>query len=307
MAKQQRTQTAAPTAAPAQEQPNEDQALDQANLEEGTSDANESGNEPAGDGTANGDSAGIEGQEEGQEDAGTGSDSESSDDDLGEGSDQGPDAEAAQLEAALAAAATASQQPQESVNDAPEVVEPVAPVAQEGSDTPDEAPVAAPSERAPSVSVQRNTPVFANVKEQQAEIKFQLIIDRLTAFGKAMAPNAAISETDGKAQQLALWKVINQVLNLEGAEFIRGFALLLDFIAEYRTAHFSEKYAYRWFGPMAMSAGDKRNFNRLLNLFIATADRATRRLGLEQVGLEASIAGIRDTGIQQRIAEFYQI
>jgi hypothetical protein len=307
MAKQQRTQ-AAPAAAPApvQEQPKEELALDQANLEEGKTDENESGNESAGADAPARDGAGDEASETGEADTGTGSDSESSNEDLGEGEGQDPDgtdADAKQLAAALAAA-VAAPQPTLQVNDAPEVVEPVAP---EGSDIPDTAPVAAPTERAPSVSVLKPVPVRVDVKLQQAEIKFQLIVDRLTAFSTAMAPNAAINETDGKAQQLALWKVIEQVLKLEGPEFIKGFAMLLDFIAEHRTTHFSEKYAYRFFGPLALSAGDKRNFNRLLNLFIATADRATRRMGLEQVGLQASLAGIRDSGIQQRVTEFYQI
>jgi hypothetical protein len=306
MAKQQKTQ-AAPQQAP-KDPALEQEQLDQANLEEGATDENESGNESAGVDAPTGDSTGGEGSEEGEADAGAGSDSESSDTSLEQGTGEAADtSEADQLAAALAAAASASQQPPVPVNDAPAPVEPVAPVEPEGSDIPDAEPVAAPSERAPSVSVQRNVPVSVNVKEQQASIKFQLIIDRLSEFAKAMAPNAPINETDGKAQQLALWKVIDQVLKLEGAEFIRGFSLLLDFIAEHRTAHFSEKYAYRFFGPLNLSAGDKRNFNRLLNLFIATADRATRRMGLEQVGLEASVAGIRDTAVQQRIVEFYQI
>lgn len=310
MAKQQRTQ-AAPAAAPApvQEQPKEELALDQANLEEGKTDENESGNESAGSDAPARDGAGDEVSETGEADAGAGSDSESSNEDLGEGEGESPDgsdSEVDQLAAALAAAASAPQSTLQ-VNDTPEVVEPVAPVDAEGSDIPDTAPVAAPTERAPSVSVLKPVPVKVDVKLQQAEIKFQLIVDRLTAFSIAMAPNAAINETDGKAQQLALWKVIEQVLKLEGAEFIKGFAMLLDFIAAHRTTHFSEKYAYRFFGPLALSAGDKRNFNRLLNLFIATADRATRRMGLEQVGLQASLAGIRDSGIQQRVTEFYQI
>lgn len=282
----------------------EEQVIDPA-LEQGESDAADATDEGAGSTSENGDSTQLEqGSQEGEADAGAGSDSESSDDDLGEESDEGPDAETAQLEAALAAAASATQQPSAPVNDTPEVVEPVAPV---GSDIPESDPVAAPTERAPSVSVLKPVPVKVDVKAQQAEIKFQLILDRLNDFAAKMAPNAAISETDGKAQQLALWRVIMQVLELEGAEFIKGFGLLLDFFAAHRDKHFSDKYIYRFFGPLAMSAGEKRNFNRLLNLFVATADKATRRLGLEQVDLQASLSGIRNTDIQQRVTEFYQI
>jgi hypothetical protein len=288
-----------------QEQPNEDLALDQANLEEGTTDANDSGNESPSGVAADGDSEGNAATEEGQEDGAGGPDTDASDDGVGEDdADQsGFDPEAEQLAAALAAA-VAPQQPAVPVNDVP-VVAPVveAPV----SDAPAEAPVAAPTTRTASVSLAQ-APITARVAPvNQAEIKFQLIIDRLQEYATLMAPNAAASAAVGKAQQLNLWRVIDQVLKLEGPEFYKGYSLLLDFVAEYRTAHFSDKYLYRNFGELALSTGDRKNFNRLLHLIVATCDRATRQLGLSQVDLPSTVAGIRDTAVQQRLTEFYQI
>lgn len=309
MAKRNQTTKPAPSAAPA-EQSQEEQAVDQANLDqEGDDHADESGNESAGTAPAAGDGTGDEASEEGEADTGAGSDSESSDEGVGKVDEEDTlaDEEREQLAAALAAvtAPTAATTVAPVVNDIPAPAVLVAPVV---ADIPEAAPVAAPAERAASVSLpQTPIPVRVDVKTQQADIKLQLIQDRLTEYAAAMAPNAAISVADGKVQQLNLWKVIDQVLKLEGPEFIRAYSMLLDFVAEYRTAHFSDKYVYRFFGEVALSAEAKKNFNRLLHLLVATSDRATRRLGLDQVDLPRTLAGIRDTAIQQRIAEFYQI
>lgn len=213
--------------------------------------------------------------------------------------------EAEQLATALAAAVTASQKPAVPVNDIPETR---VPGVFQGSDIPDEAPVVTPTSKVPSVSLPIvNIPVRVDVKSQQANIQFQLIIDRLQDYATTMAPNAAVSAANGKAQQLNLWRVIQQVLKLEGSDFIKGYTLLLDFVAKHRNAHFSDRYIYRFFGDMAVSAIDRKNFNRLLNLMVATCDRATRRLGLEQVDLIRTLSEIRDSAVQQRITEFYQI
>ena len=301
-----RNQTTKTAVAAAQEPTKEEVALDQANLEEGKTDENESGNESAGADAPERDGAGDETSETGQEDTGAGSDSESSNEDLGEGEGQdldGADADAKQLATALAAAVTPTPTPV--VNDIPAPAITIAPVV---NDLPEAAPVAAPVARQASVSLtQTPITVRTDVKAQQAGIKFQLIADRLQQYAELMAPNAAVSARDCIDQQINLWRVIDQTLKLEGAEFIQGYSILLDFVAAHRTAHFSEKYLYRRFGELPLSTADRRNFNRLLNLLVATCDRATRRLGLQQVDLQASLAGIRDTGIQQRVTEFYQI
>lgn len=294
---------------PVQEPTKAEVALDQAALEEGKTDENEQGNESAGSDAPAGDSTGVETTETGEADAGTGSDAEPSDEYVGDvAGEEEPatDPEVGALSAALASAVAASQQPAVSVNDVPQAV--VVAAAHVVSDAPAFELQATPPTRAPSVTLtQTPLTVRTDVKAQQAGIKFQLIQDRLTEYAALMAPNAAITTTDGKAQQLNLWKVIKQTLELEGSEFLQGYSMLLDFVAQYRAKHFSDKYIYRFFGELTLSAGDKKNFNRLLHLFVATCDRATRRMGLEQVDLSRTLSGIRDTAVQQRIAEFYQI
>ncbi|MNL90183.1 hypothetical protein D3C87_2210500 [compost metagenome] len=64
---------------------------------------------------------------------------------------------------------------------------------------------------------------------------------------------------------------------------------------------------YRYFAEMSMNSTARRNFDRMLNLLCATCDPATRRMGLQQVDLAATLAGFRDGAIQQRVTEFYSL
>lgn len=301
------------------EQNGNDQELDQQDGEheelqesgaESTDESTDSSGESGSDEPGDTDSEAVE------EDAGAGSESQSSDDEVGDqpadeeqASDTDPEAE--QLAAALAAATASSQQPALPLNDAA----PDAPVsalaavvaAAAVSDIPAEAPVAAPTARATSVTTTKPVPVKVDVKTQQADLKLQLIVDRLQQYAEKMATNKLLTVAVGKEQQQSLWAAIQQTLKLEGPEFIRAYGVLLDFFAEHRTTIFSDKYIYRNFAEAAISTNEKKVFNRMLNLLVATCDKATRRLGLEQVDLEKTLADIRDTGIQQRVAEFYQI
>lgn len=262
----------------------------------------------------------------------TGGENSAGEQDLASGADQ----DAAQLEAALAQAAAASQgavevaeedagvdeegdlDPDESgegedsdgteveINDSPET----AVVEQEDrasvADAPVDAVVATLSARAPSVTL-NPVAVKVDVKTQQENIKFQLIIDRLQDYADKMAPNKAPGAAEGKAQQLSLWKTILMVLQLEGTEFVKAYGTLLAFVNEHRNGALNERYYYRWFPELAISAADRRNFDRMLNLMVATCDPATRRLGLQQVDLVSSVAGFRDGAIQQRVTEFYSL
>lgn len=304
------------------EQNGNDQQLDQAGerdeeLQESSANPNDQGSDQSDQ--SSGDESGDSDSQEGEADAGTGSESESSDDEVGdESADRHPasdtDPEAEQLAAALAAATAQASQPPVPVNDtgaalevaalAAAVAAPVEPVV---SDVPEQAPEAAPATRAPSVTASKPVPVKVDVAAQQAEIKLQNIRDRLTGYAEAMAPNKVLTATVGKDQQKSLWEAIQQTLRLEGAEFIKAYGELLDFFAKHRTTLFNDRYIYRFFAEAPLSSADRKNFSRLLNLLVATSDKATRRLGLEQVDLNRTLTDIRDTAIQQRIAEFYQI
>ena len=231
------------------------------------------------------DDAGGEGGD--SDDDGAGGDDSEGDDDAGEAADEpGDDAQ---------------------INDAPAQSEaPVQGNAASVADAPNDTPVAAPHARIPSVTL-NPIPTKVDIKVQQDNLKLTIIASQLQDYATNMHPSKAMNAVDGKANQTALWCTIEMILKLEGPEFIKGFTMLLDWFSENRQGALNERYIYRYFADLTIPTNDRKNFNRILNLLVATADPATRRLGLEQADLTATLSGFRDGAIQQRVTEFYSL
>jgi hypothetical protein len=193
------------------------------------------------------------------------------------------------------------------INDAPAATEaPVQGNAASVADAPNDTPVAAPHARIPSVTL-NPIPTKVDIKVQQDNLKLTIIASQLQDYATNMHPSKAMNAVDGKANQTALWRTIEMILKLEGPEFIKGFTMLLDWFSENRQGALNERYIYRYFADLTIPNNDRKNFNRILNLLVATADPATRRLGLEQADLTATLSGFRDGAIQQRVTEFYSL
>ena len=94
--------------------------------------------------------------------------------------------------------------------------------------------------------------------------------------------------------------------NAETRRRLHEVNLLLDFIAAHRQTLFAEIRAFRSMDIVRLPANERKNFERLLNLFIGTAVRETRALALKQVDLARTVEGL-DAGAQQRVIEFYSI
>ncbi len=193
------------------------------------------------------------------------------------------------------------------INDAPAQSEaPVQGNAASVADAPNDTPVAAPHARIPSVTL-NPIPTKVDIKVQQDNLKLTIIASQLQDYATNMHPSKAMNAVDGKANQTALWRTIEMILKLEGPEFIKGYTMLLDWFSENRQGALNERYIYRYFADLTIPTNDRKNFNRILNLLVATADPATRRLGLEQADLTATLSGFRDGAIQQRVTEFYSL
>lgn len=260
------------------------------NAGEGGTDIVETGGE--GQGESGGDSEGTEGAGD---------------------SEQSQDAEALAALAAL----TAGQQDQGDasdegdgtpINDAPAVADaPAQGDLPAVADAPNDTPVAIQHARTPSVTLTPVAVTKAELKVQQNSLALTILANQLADYAKAMHPSQPMNATIGKTQQTILWRTIDAILKLEGPEFIKGYSMLLNFVNENRNGALNDRYIYRYFAELTIPNNDRKNFNRMLNLLSATADPATRRLGLEQADLAASLAGFRDGAIQQRVTEFYSL
>ena len=176
---------------------------------------------------------------------------------------------------------------------APATVAPEAPAADEESGEPE-----MPEENV----LVKPTPVTFN----QANMSREIIENNLADYAKTMAPNVPTSAETAATKQLMLYRTIQIVLRSTGADFTQNLNLLLDFIAAHRQTLFAEIRAFRSMDIVRLPANERKNFERLLNLFIGTAVRETRALALKQVDLTRTVEGL-DAGAQQRVIEFYSI
>ena len=176
---------------------------------------------------------------------------------------------------------------------APATTAPEAPAADEESGEPE-----MPEENV----LVKPTPVTFN----QANMSREIIENNLADYAKTMAPNVPTSAETAATKQLMLYRTIQIVLRSTGGDFTQNLNLLLDFIAAHRQTLFAEIRAFRSMDIVRLPANERKNFERLLNLFIGTAVRETRALALKQVDLTRTVEGL-DAGAQQRVIEFYSI
>lgn len=176
---------------------------------------------------------------------------------------------------------------------APATAAPEAPAADEESGEPE-----MPEENV----LVKPTPVTFN----QATMSREIIENNLADYAKTMAPNVPTSAETAATKQLMLYRTIQIVLRSTGGDFTQNLNLLLDFIAAHRQTLFAEIRAFRSMDIVRLPANERKNFERLLNLFIGTAVRETRALALKQVDLTRTVEGL-DADAQQRVIEFYSI
>lgn len=172
------------------------------------------------------------------------------------------------------------------------------------------APTPAPQESVESgepempdeVVLVKHTPVIP----KQADMSREIIENNLASYAKTMAPNVPVSAEQAATKQLSLYRTFQIVLRSTGGDFFKNMDLLLGFIAANRTTLFTEARAFRSMDQVRLPANERKNFERLLNLFIGTAARDTRVLALKQVDLTRSLVGL-DADTQQRVTEYYSI
>ena len=140
-----------------------------------------------------------------------------------------------------------------------------------------------------------------------ARINFETHQQRLQDYIDKMAPGKPVSTQDGIAAQMGLWNLIKLMLTRESNEFVLHYGYLLNTIREHRRGVFSERHLYRFFEHLKMSAEDRTNFTRLLNLMVTTCDPSMRQLAMRQVDLRTALSGLRSESQRQRVAAFYEL
>lgn len=134
-----------------------------------------------------------------------------------------------------------------------------------------------------------------------------ILQQNLDQYIEAMAPGKPHADEQGPMFQVLLYRTIQNVLAREGKDFTEGMDYLLQRIQENRDGVFNEKYVFRYMENIKLGQIERKTFERLLNLFITTADPATRTVTVKHVDIPTTVKNIPDGRVQQRLYEYYGV
>ncbi len=134
-----------------------------------------------------------------------------------------------------------------------------------------------------------------------------LLQQELAEYIEAMRPGREVSANDGMLMQVKLNALIKSVLRQEGEEFISQMKYLLAAFEEHRGGVFGERYVFRFVDTVPLSRGDRTALERLVNLFMVTADAKSRQDALKHVDLAKVAETLQDGKMQERLFQFYSM
>lgn len=193
------------------------------------------------------------------------------------------------------------------------------PVTSETTEVPEEEVEKPQAEEAPVAETEtpkENTPTKAPAVTKmvsggnEKELALEVIQQNLEDYITMMAPGRSHRGTEGPIQQVKLYRTVQMVLRQKGSTFHRAFGYLLDFVNQHRKGAFNELYIYRYFDSRQMKtslpAGERKKFERILNLLITTCNPKTRSKTMEQVDIDATMESFRGPEMHQRVLGFYK-
>lgn len=131
------------------------------------------------------------------------------------------------------------------------------------------------------------------------------LVERLEIYAEKMQPGLPVDARDGATNQRNLWTAIKWALERPADEFTLLYTELLMFVHVHRDSIFSERYIYRFFDHLSLGNGDRRNFERILNLVISTSNPATRRLVVQQLDIRQIMRDMRNEQLTEKVAAYY--
>jgi hypothetical protein len=133
------------------------------------------------------------------------------------------------------------------------------------------------------------------------------LVDRLDDYVSAMGPGMPVDPRQGGSRQAALWNLIKGVLRAKPEEFTLQYSELLAVIHRHRTTVFSERYAFRFFNELKLASTERVNFERVLNVLLATCNPQTRRVAFRQVDIKNSLRSMNDEALIERVLAYYML
>jgi len=148
--------------------------------------------------------------------------------------------------------------------------------------------------------------LFSKLKEtgnQAAITNVQHIFDYVSMMG----PKATMPTDTGARNQVQLFISLRNIVEYSEDQFALAFATVLALFDEYKDGVFNERYVFRFMDSVALSAADRKCFERLLNLIKIAAPTTGRKESMKQVSFSKTLEfGYTEVG-KQRIMNFFNV
>jgi hypothetical protein len=163
---------------------------------------------------------------------------------------------------------------------------------------PTEAPTPAPTQAPKIAVVEAPKPVVANASNAERLAKIlsnvpsanQIDISRVQAYIERMSPKRPIDAKVGTAEQVALYRAIQNIVNRQEEFFHPLFtALLFLFQTEGRDGALSDRFRMRFMDNVSLPVGDRKAFANITQMLHILADPKSRSLAMKQVSMERAL------------------
>jgi hypothetical protein len=174
------------------------------------------------------------------------------------------------------------------------------------------APAAAPVV-AKAIVVEKSQPAPANatLTEKLGEIlkdvppAHQTDINRVVLYLERMTPKRPIDAKTGIAEQVALYRSIQNIINRQEDYFTQLFSALLFIFKSEAKGALSDRYRLRFMDNVTLATGDRKAFANITHALALLADAQSRPLAMRQLNLGKALENGLTAAGQQRVLHYF--
>lgn len=117
----------------------------------------------------------------------------------------------------------------------------------------------------------------------------QIDINRIMIYIDRMAPKRAVDQKVGCAEQVALYKSIQTIINRQEEYFTPLFSALLFLFKSEMNGSLGDRHRMRFMDNVTLHAGDRKAFAKLTQMLALLADPKSRTLAMKQINMERAL------------------
>lgn len=133
---------------------------------------------------------------------------------------------------------------------------------------------------------------------------FRSDIVRVKLYCKAMAPGKPVSDKTGAAEQVGLYRAIQNIINRQEKYFNPLFTALLAIFTAERNGALGDRYRNRFMEHVVLPKADVTALQNLSHLLHVIGPVATREASLKMINIEKCLASGLTADGQRRVLQF---